>query len=643
MSAILSVFNRNGRPVDRHVVDTLLAASQDRSVDGQEVWIDDYIALAHQHFWITPQEWGERQPLVDSAGCRTIVADARLDNRDELIRLLNRQSSESNQLSDAAIILLAYQRWGTSCVEKFLGDFAFAIWDADEEFLFFARDPLGTRGLCHAIVRDLCLVGSEVAQLLAHPAIDPQINERKIAAYLVGLWGDQEDTYFENIHYCPPAHCLVVTSESVRKWRYWDIDPQSHIRYRDDQEYADHFLELLTDAVRCRLRTVGPVGISMSGGLDSTTLAALASKLLPQTGLPQKHLKSFSYVFDELAGCDERRYIAPVVERYQLEATYIPCDDKWTLRDIENWPVLAGFVYHDPYAWLPDSVMTAAEQEGCRVLLAGYYGDVLFLGGIHWAAGMMGDRRFGELAKVLAGSSGAIDWRRDLMLNGLRHMIPHPWRMNYGQNRSNGLGARYPGMHPRMAELAQMQIGRDREHARQRRLLFGPDHWHRYLGLTVNLFAQGFSAVRFQYNKHGLELLMPYWDRRLVEYVMAVPADQLGRPGRDRWLLRNAVADLLPKRVVERRQQTEFTPLMNKGLLEKETATVNEIMKKPLIVEKDYVPEKWLRQQLIDGKGWTSIEDSYYLWKCLSLELWLKLVLSIRSDTLISGGQHGYQ
>lgn len=635
MSAILSVYNRNGRPVDRHLVDTMLAVSADRAVDGQEVWIDGPIALAHQHFWVTPQERGERQPLMDTAGCRTIVADARLDNREDLLKSLDLDESEGEKISDSALILLAYRCWGTACVQKFLGDFAFAIWDADEAHLFLARDVLGAYGLCYAIDGDLCLVGSEVSQLLAHPAVDPQINEGKIAAYLVGLWQDQEDTYFENINYCPPAHCLVVTSDSARKWRYWELDPQARIRYKDEQEYADHFIELLTDAVRDRLRTVGPAGISMSGGLDSTTLAAVASGLLPQTGLPQRRLKSFSYVFDELASCDERRYFQPVIERYQLEPTLIPCDDKWTLRDIQKWPVMAGYVFHDAYAWLPDSVMGAAEQAGCRVLLAGYYGDVLFAGAVNWAAGMMGDLRFGTLAKMMARNSSLIDWRRDIILNGVRHMIPHSLRMAYGRNRSNDMLARFPGIHPQLAEFAQKQIRRDGERALESRRFFGRDRWHRYLSLTMNVFAQGFSAVRFQYNKHGLELLMPYWDRRLVEFVMAVPADQLGRPGRDRWLLRNGAADLLPRAVTERRRQTMFTPLFDKGVLEKETATVEKVMAKPHIIEKQYVRETWLRRQLNNGEGWTNDETRYFLWKSLSLELWLKLILSVRSGALI--------
>lgn len=618
------MLNRAGQHIYLPEVEDLLRASPERSVDGQDMWIDGPVALAHQHFWITPEEWGERQPLVDATGRWAITADVRLDNRRELIKQLRPLELASEHLSDAALIMLSYQRWETACVERLTGDFAFVIWDSVRRNLFLARDKLGARGLCYTLNDDHFLAASDVGQLLGHRALDRQIDEDKICEHLAGLYQDEEKSYYKNIHYLPPAHCLLVTTDSIQKWRYWDINPSHRIRYPDDREYAEHFFELLEEAVRCRLRTAGSVAISLSGGLDSTALAAVASNLLPATGLPQERLKSFSYVFDELTICDEREFIQPVADRYQLETTLIPSDDKWTLRNLQDWPVPLGYVFSDAYAWLPNAVMTEAGKAGCRVLLAGYYGDVLYGGAQSWAAGMMADLRLGDLALMIAKNKEMINWRRDFVTNGLRYLLPQRLRMLYGRKRRYDILSTYPGLHPDRVDHVEEVMRR--ELGQPKRRLFAGDLWHRYTSLTANVFSQGLPAVYHQYNSHGVELAMPFWDQSLIEFVMALPADQLGRPWRSRWIFRNAVQDLLPRKVAERKWKTTFEPLMAKGVIGREKNTIAALMENPLVVEWNFVRKEWLAKALKNGKGWYNAGIRSFLWQCVSLELWLKRV-----------------
>jgi asparagine synthase (glutamine-hydrolysing) len=124
------------------------------------------------------------------------------------------------------------------------------------------------------------------------------------------------------------------------------------------------------------------------------------------------------------------------------------------------------------------------------------------------------------------------------------------------------------------------------------------------------------------YNGHGLEIEQPYHDRRLVDYVMALPADQLGRPQRDRWVHRNAMSGLLPEAVCERTYTTHFLPLLEKGLLDRERTTVETMMHDPQIVRRELVRAEWLQEQL--AEDWVRSPDSYLVWLCISLELWLR-------------------
>jgi asparagine synthase (glutamine-hydrolysing) len=139
--------------------------------------------------------------------------------------------------------------------------------------------------------------------------------------------------------------------------------------------------------------------------------------------------------------------------------------------------------------------------------------------------------------------------------------------------------------------------------------------------LTLNVFAQGAAAVRKYYHRHSLELTQPYWDRRLIEFVMALPADQLGRPGRKRRLQRNAMVGRLPEAVRERVERTSFVPLLKKGLLDKERTAVTTMLRDPLVVGRNMIRAEWLEEKL---EQLAMDPSDGHLWQCISLELWLR-------------------
>jgi hypothetical protein len=260
--------------------------------------------------------------------------------------------------------------------------------------------------------------------------------------------------------------------------------------------------------------------------------------------------------------------------------------------------------------------------------MTGFHGDTLFAGEDAWAAGMIADRKLPLLATELVRNWAAIDLRQDLLLNGLRHLLPHRVRIHLGHQSYASFAAAHPGLPEELLSLAFEQLQARLAADRAKRPAFGPDQWHRYLSLTTNLYDEALSAFRFNYYRHGLELLMPYQDRRLFEFVMAVPAYQLGRPGRDRWLMRNALAGMLPNNVLERKTYTIFVELLEKGLQVQEKDQVRELLlHNPYVVEHNYVREEWLRQQLARQISWTQDKHAFFLWKILSLELWLKHIL----------------
>jgi asparagine synthase (glutamine-hydrolysing) len=610
MSAIVAIFHRDGQPVRPEEIQQILAAAPHRGVDGEALHIDRQVALAHQHFWITPEEQGEIQPTKSETGCQLITADARLDNRDELISALRARKSDT----DTALILRAYEAWGIQCVSHLLGDFAFVIWDARNQQLFAARDPLGVRDLCYFIDGDICVIASEVNQVLAHHAVPRRINDRRVVQYLNRTWVGDEETFFEEVFYCPPAHCLLVTEDLIRKWRYWDIDPSREIVYKEEREYAEQFLTLFTEAVRCRLRTDKPVGISLSGGLDSTSVAAVAARLLPE------RLHTFSYVFDRLKALDERVYIEPVVAQYDMAAHYLNGDDCWPLSNLERWPIHQDFIYHDPYAWLPLSVMKAASAHGCRVLLTGLFGDQLFLGGRFWATDMIEQKRLATLARTVK-----VNWRhgvikRDVCQLGVLPFVHPSLKRLYRRFRPSISHPRNTGLHPRLsAGPAQNEAPAEPAWGRSGR----HSQIARYRTMVEPRMPQGASTARQELNAYHLERLDPFWDRRLVEFTMALPADILGLPGNPKRLLREAMRGLLPEKVRTRTGKTSFKPLFDEGLREHERDTVRALTSGSTeIVRRQYTTASWLTEEgtaVIAGT-----RSGATVWLFLCLELWLQ-------------------
>ena len=620
MSAICGIVRFDSQGVDPAALEALTRAAVHRGPDGICNWFGEGAGLAHLAFHVTPESVGEAQPLIGGVNGRYIlVADARIDNRAELMSALRGEIPLPAAPTDADLIMAAFLRWGEDCLPRLLGDFVFALWDTTARALLLARDALGGRSLSYHYDGRRCIFASEVDQILQAPGFELRINDRKVADYLADWTHEQEETYFESICFCPPAHIIRLSGNGLQKRRYWDIDPDARLRYRDDREYAEHFLAVLADATACRMRSVGNIGLSLSGGLDSTLLAALASRRLPAGNSTQTRLKTFSYVFDRLTHCDERAYITPVVERYDLDARCLPCDDKWALKDLPHWPVERDTIWSDAYTWLVVSVAGAAQDAGCRVLLNGQYGDVLFLGGHYWAAEMLKDGRWLELAKLWRQQHEYVDFNRDLLHYGARQLIPQ--RIKRLLRRLH-LHAPWnnPALHPDLAARTRL---RERAQNDPRARRFNrPGQWARLATLCEHSWPQGFCDTRKLYARFGLESESPYFDRRLVELVISLPADQLGRPWRGRWVQRNAMHDLLPNAVVERLFKTDFERLTRDGLFRREAHTVRSLLANPRCVQRGYVRADWLKQTLNRGDP-VPQETLYWLWRIIALELWL--------------------
>jgi asparagine synthase (glutamine-hydrolysing) len=497
------------------------------------------VGLGHALLRTSREARNERQPL-SLDGNAWIVADARVDARKDLLTALARESSDhaavSSDAPDVELILRAYLVWGEACVQHLLGDFAFVIWDAVGRRLFAARDHFGVKPLFYAEVGGVLLLGNTLDCLRRHPAVSESLNDLAIADFLLfDMIQDPAATSFQDTRRLPPAHTLTFQDGQLSIRRYWDMPVPTLLRYQRGAEYTEHFRELLDVAVADRLRGEG-LGVFMSGGLDSPTVAASAKRVLRRGGNPNG-LRAYTEVFDRLISHEERHYAALVAEKLQIPIEFLESDDA---------KIFGRAGDHSPEpvhsAW-PDSTREQLRQisVNSRVALTGFGGDPLlssFLS-VHLRQ-LLGKRHFG---RVLA------DAVRYLSAEGRlsRLYIGRRFRRWFTPEKEN---SSYPKW-----------LNEDLE-----KQLHLPERWESLSNdlpavemsrsVAHQQTAAGFWTALFEGYDPGatripVEVCHPFFDLRLVHFLLALPTVPWCC---DKELLRAAARGVLPDAVRLRRK-----------------------------------------------------------------------------------------
>lgn len=634
MSGCAVVVHRDGQPVAAEQVYAMLEAVPYRGLDGRAVRCFGPVGMGHAKLTVTPEDVFDQQPLVSAlTGC-CITADARLDNRDELLRRLPRGTPPG--ATDAELILRAYEAWGDDAPRLLLGDFAFAIWDPSRRRLVCARDTSGQRSLFYRADSRVFAAGSEIQQLLIDPAVAVRPNEEHIRGFLLPLNAtriekDSHSTFYEGIYALQAGQLLVLDDHAVRVRPYWDFAPPAEVRYRHDDEYQEQYRAVFGEAVRTRLRSAYPVGAMLSGGLDSSSIVCMAQTLYRDGHAANHGFASYSYVFDNV-DCDERNLISDVQAQYGFPARYLT--DSSSLRWLQLCPT--SFLESPTTAVSGrDTLYQAAVDDGVRVLLTGMTADAYVGGSPLVFDSLLRQARIRELWRRLARHRQYSDepLRKTLALHCLAPLLPlelHRRLMAAYVERSvsNILPRLMPLWMPEALrnELAEGHLAQCVAEERRRsssstareaayRLLFPPSNHRSPFGW-------------------GLEFADPFADRRLQAFILGIPPEQnfglVQDPrqyyGATKWLVRRAMRGIVPDSIRLRTQKTYFSAVQDNELQRNwdDFETAFGSAARPEIVQRGYVDHArfWARlQQMRDGGGGV---DSYYLMRMVGLETWLR-------------------
>ena len=494
-------------------------------------------------------------PAARSSG---IVADATLYNREELCRHLARTPDHA---SDAELIARAYARWGAECTQHLEGDYAFALWDAAQQLLFAARDPLGIRPFFYRWDGQSLVWASEVKALVADPDYSPAPDDAMVAEFLLG-WSDYPDTsatFYREIRQLPAAHSLTVKGNQLSVRRYWDIDPADEAHYRRPlQGNVEEFSALFLRAVQQRL--AGPAGdgagsdktgVLLSGGVDSTSIGSWAEKHAAGNNLPCSSLYYLSYFSNESEG-DERAYVQSFQEKYGCPVHFLALEEGWPLERLIREADLVESPIID-LAWgMVERWASHLRENGCRVVLTGLGGDDIFPD--------PGPPSFADTVQRYGWWAGWRSLRRTSAHLGmpvapfvaptLRLLMPAPAKRAV----KRWLGREVPGWMRFDFARRSGVLDRVRRADLQRGFSTASQelNYHHLTSGRLALVLGYFDRVSAA---HGFEFQHPFFDPPLVRLAVLVPPEHKVQDGETKVLLRLGMEGILPEAVRQRRDK----------------------------------------------------------------------------------------
>ncbi len=633
MSGIVGIHYFDERPVDRENLTKMVDILAHRGPDGADIWVDGCVGLGHRMLWTTPESLIEKLPLVNQRGDLVITADARIDNRDELIAALQINNRPADKITDSELILAAYGKWGEDCPKHLLGDFAFAIWDRRKQMLFCARDHFGVKPFYYYSANNTFVFGSEIKAIFCLPEVPREINEVKVAEYLSIETDDKSITFYNDILRLPPACKMIVKSKTVELQSYWSLDFTRELRLSSDEEYADTFRKIFTEAVRCRLRSAFPIGSMLSGGLDSSSITCVARKFIAEKEEKNK-LHTFSAVFDKVTECDERVFQDAVLAQGNIEPHHFHADGFSPLTDFEQVLWHQDEAYSAGNLYLNWNLYKPARKNGVRVILDGFDGDSTVSHGLGYLTELASKEQWFQLAIHIRNYCTRIGkpWQEDLWswiwvykINPIickSRILTKAWRKSQKLFQKNQL------QKPAWRRLINSEFVKQINLIERLRNQPNPPTTERetqYRCLMEAGMVRTLENLDRTAKAYGIELRFPFWDKRLIEFCLSLPPEQKISKGWTRMVMRRAMKDILPQKVQWRVGKSNMHPGFERGLLEFERLRLEQIiLHNPKVIEK-YVNIAALQQayhRYLSKQA--TVEEVNSIWKAFSLALWLE-------------------
>ncbi len=590
--------------------------------DGEGRYSGGGVDIIYRAFHTTKESRREKQPHAAPSGA-VIAWDGRLDNREELIGQL--RGNLSIESTDVAIAAAAYEKWGTESFGKLMGDWALAIWNPRDQALILAKDFVGTRHLYYAIEKDQVTWSSILDPLVLLAGKPFALEEEYIAGWLA-FFPATHLTPYVGIQAVPPSTFVRVSGGKQTVRKYWDFDPRKRIRYRTDAEYEEHFRSVFRESVRRRLRSDTPVLAELSGGMDSSSIVCMADKIIEEGFAETPRLDTVSYYDDREPNWNERPYFTKVEEKRGRTGCHIDVGSVNTaVVDFQSDRVLATPGNPVAASKASERFEMCIRSQGNRVLLRGVGGDEV-LGGVPTPIPELADLfamgQFKKLAQQVV--SWAIVKRKPvlrLLCDVIRVFLP----------------VAFVGLPQNQRPASWLKP----EFVRRNRTVFHRNECRlRMIGRSPSFQenVHAFHTLCRQLSCSSLPLdptygrRYPYLDRDLLEFVFAIPREQLLRPGQRRSLMRRSLVGTVPDDILGRRRKAYVVRGICAGVLDR-WPVFSEISHNMISASAGMIDSEAFRQALLSIPHGRDV-PIVFVARTIAVEAWLRQL--VRNDILIA-------
>jgi len=514
-----------------------------------ESYSRDGVKILYRAFRTTKESHHEAQPHVSASGA-VFTWDGRLDNRAELISEL--RDSVTNCSTDVSIVAAAYEKWGASCVAKLIGDWALSVWNPLQRSLLLAKDPIGTRHLYYLLDRNQITWSTLLDPLVRFAGKTFSICEEYIAGWF-SMFPAAHLTPCVGIYSVPPSSSVLLRPGKHIVTKYWDFDPDKRIRYRTDAEYEEQFRTVFAKAVQRRLRSDCPVLAELSGGRDSSSIVCMADTVIARGAAETPRLDTISFYDDSEPNWNERPYFTRVEEKRRRTGWHINVGVQDLEEKVQPEPIF-GFA-KDRFVPTPGcdgrtspQIRMCLDLQGNRVVLSGIGGDEI-MGGVPTPVPELEDllarAHFGRLAHQL--KVWALEKKK-------------PWFHLFCEAARRFFPTALVGVPKDFRPAAWLQSNFVKHYRAaltgypSRVKLFGDlPSFQENVG-TIDALRRQLAQIALPFEP-PFEKRYPYLDRDLLEFMFAIPREQLVRPTQRRSLMRRALAGTVPDEILNRKSK----------------------------------------------------------------------------------------
>jgi len=616
--------SRSGRVVSRSELVAMRDVITHRGPDDEGIFIDRNVGLGHRRLSIVDVSRGH-QPMTNEDATVHIIYNGEIYNHADYRESLEAKGHTYTTHCDTETILHLYEEHGPACVDYLRGMFAFAIWDQRKQELLIARDRLGVKPLYYVHTADGSLYfGSEIKTVLEARAVKPEVNYAVLSDYLANHAPSGEETLFVGVKRLLPGHVMTWSDGEVSIRRYWDVDFSKHTDERDDRTYIKQWSELFRESVRLRLMADVPLGMFLSGGIDSSAIAAVMS------GMVSEPIKTFSVAFAEREA-NELEYARLVADTYKTNHHEVVVSPE------QFFEALPRLVWHEdePLAH-PSSValyfVSHLASQHVKVVLTGEGSDELLAGYGRYRRTIwnleMG-RRYNKLTPSIARNSIRNQIERTLPSGRLRQKLMRTFLVLSPELESiyfdNFAVFSAPMQQNMFTRTARERIGSIDPYRELRRVLARVKDLSLLDGLLyadIKTYLHELLMKQDQMSMAtSIESRVPFLDHKLVEFTARMPDTMKLRGGTTKFVLRESMKGVLPERILSRSKMGFPVPIGRwfrgpfKSIIDEYVLSDRALARD--IFEPDFVKRLVSLHQ-------SGEDHSERLWALLNFEIWLR-------------------